>query len=103
MSVREQILAALDNRLEPVEIPEWGVTVYVPVITLEDVPLIQKADGKPERVAAVIIRDSEGKRIFTDEDAPALAKKSMAAVTRVIDAYNRVNGHDKDAEGSAKN
>src|SRR4051812_21328519 len=103
MSIRDQILAANDSRLEPVEVPEWGCTVYVPVITLEDVPEVERAEGKAERLAAVIIRDAEGKRVFTDQDAPALAKKSMAAVVKVVEVFNRVNGYAKDAEKPAKN
>jgi hypothetical protein len=102
MSIKDQILNAKDSRLESVEVPEWGCVVFVPVVTLEDMEGFQKGEGAGEvaRMAAFCIRDAEGRRIFTDTDAPALARKSVAAVNRVIEAFNRINGF---AEDPAKN
>ena len=102
MSIRDTILAANDNRLEPVEVPEWGVTVYVPAVTIEDMEGFEKSEGPhaAARMAAFVIRDEKGERVFTDADAPALAKRSMAAVNRIIAVFNRLNGF---AEDPAKN
>jgi hypothetical protein len=97
-SIKDKILAANDNRLEPVEVPEWGVTVFVPLVTLEDMEGFQKSDGPNAvaRMAAFVIRDADGSRPFTDDDAPALAKKSVAAVNRIVSAFNKLNGFGDD-------
>lgn len=94
MSIKDEILNAKDNRLEPVDVTEWGVTIYVPLVTLEDMEGFTKTEGPnaTARMAAFVIRDEQGRRVFTDDDAPALAKKSVAAVNRVINAFNNLNG-----------
>lgn len=98
MSIKQQIISANDSRLEPVEVPEWGCVVYVPVVTVEDMESYQKSDAPNAtgRMAAFVIRDADGSRPFSDDDAPALAKKSVAAINRVIAAFNRLNGFGED-------
>ncbi len=101
MSLRDQILSANDAALHPVEVPEWGCTVYVPVLTLDDDAAVKKAAAAADtRVAAAVfaIRDADGRQVFSDDDGPALARKSMAVVNRVIAAFNRVNGFGEDVE-----
>lgn len=102
-SIKEQILAAKDARLDPMDVPEWGCTVYLPVVTVEDMEGFKTADGPfaTARMAAFVIRDADGRRVFTDDDVPALAKKSVMAVKRVVEAFNKLNGFD--AEDPAKN
>lgn len=97
-SIKDQILDAKDTHLEAVEMPEWGCTVYVPLVTVEDMEGFTKSEGPHAvaRMAAFVIRDAEGRRPFTDDDAPALAKKSVAAVNRIIGAFNKLNGFTAD-------
>lgn len=96
MSIRDQILNAKDTRLEPVDVPEWGCTVYVPVLSLEEMQEsieMEKASKNGFATTAVnAIRDAEGRRVFTIADVPALAKKSMAAVSRINLKFNQING-----------
>jgi hypothetical protein len=104
MTTKEQILNASDAWLEPVEVPEWGCTVYVPVLTIEDVTemsKVAKVIADPNVAAAVfILRDAEGRRLFTNAEAPALARKSMAVLNRVISKFNEINSI---GENPAKN
>lgn len=98
MNIKDQILNATDSRLEPVEVPEWGCTVHVPVMTIEDMQQFQNGEGANDvaRMATFVIRDEHGQRIFSDDEAPLLAKRSVAAVNRVIQTFNRINGFDED-------
>lgn len=112
MSLRDQILSSADTRLEPVPVPEWGCTVFVPVVTVEDMEHHQKGSGPNTlaRMACFVIRDEQGQRIFTDADAPAMAKRSVTAVNRIITKFNEINGFTEDPaknsltpQGSASN
>lgn len=112
MNLREMILAAQDAKLEPVEVPEWGVTVYVRRRTVGDCIASRKSREAVEDDSDVsfgtwllsqVALDANGNRIFTDEDAKALLDKSDAAVGRVIDAHARVNGLDTDTPEAPKN
>jgi hypothetical protein len=106
MSLRDQILSANDTGLHPVVVPEWGnVTVYVPVIALADndeVKLAAAAADKTIAAAIFAMRDADGNKLFTDADADALRRKSLAAVNRVIGEFNKVNGFN-DEDDPAKN
>jgi hypothetical protein len=107
MLTRESILASNDRPLQPVEVPEWGGTVYVPKLSLTEAASFSKLtdDQKGGGVlAARIIVDAAGKRIFTDEDAPKLADKSAVAIGRVIEAFTQANSvNAKAIEAAAKN
>jgi hypothetical protein len=101
MSLKSQILAAAGSKLEPVEVPEWGVTVYVPVTTLGEAAELQKitsGDNSFPKLAAYIIREQDGSRVFTDADVVALEGVSLNAVKRCVDKYNTLNGNEEDAK-----
>ncbi|MGE5611147.1 MAG: hypothetical protein ACM359_17990 [Bacillota bacterium] len=96
MSLKDTILGANDTKLEPVSVPEWNATVYVKVMSLEEGTAIDRiAEGDDAlalaKRATFIIRDEQGNRIFTEADAPALAKKSVKALRRIIDAHAKLN------------
>ena len=97
MSLKDTILAAQDHKLEPVPVPEWGCTVYVPLLMLEDAEQLQKIKNDHPKLAAFIIRDEQGNRVFSDDEAVALNQKSLNAFNRILNAYNKLNGHGEDA------
>lgn len=96
------ILAANDIRTEDVAVPEWGGTVRVKVLSGTErnawgASLLGE-DGKYDakrysvRLVAAAVVGEDGAPIFTDEDVPALAAKSGAALARVQAAAERLNG-----------
>lgn len=108
MSLKDIILNAQDCPLEPVDVPQWNTTVYVPVLSLADLDDLRKiAASKADdtsagaAMAVRVIRDENGDRVFSDDDAPALAKKSAKVVNRVIEAFNRHNGIGQQAQDDA--
>ena len=116
-SLRESILTADDLTKVTVEVPEWGVTVTVRVMTGEErdnweaqLYARRTADKAANllnlraRLACVVCIDGEGKRIFSDADADLLGKKSARALDRVFEAASRVNGlREQDVEDLTKN
>jgi hypothetical protein len=106
---REDVLAAKDTQIEPVEVPEWGGMLYVRGLSGTDRDAFELAmieqRGKKQEVnlrnlrAKLIVRcavDSEdpdtAKPIFKLEDIEALGKKSAAALQRVYIVAQRVSG-----------
>jgi hypothetical protein len=99
----EAILAADDLQTETVDVPEWGGTVAVRVMTgderqsFEEAMLAADDDGRnvmPQfrsRLAALTLVDDKGKRLFSDEQVGKLGAKSAAALDRVVDVASRLN------------
>lgn len=104
---RESILGAEDLPREKVLTPEWGAGTFVYVGTmsgaerdsfeqtiLED----KKADGKAKlvnvraKLAVRVVQDEQGQRLFTDDDAEALGRKSAKVLDRIFDVGQRLNG-----------
>lgn len=105
MLTKDQILTADDRRIETVDVPEWGGPVGIKLLTLAELDAIQQASKGKNNAAAIAVRiivDAEGNRIFTDDDAARLANKSMKAVTRVINAFNELNGFEDEAIEAAE-
>jgi hypothetical protein len=117
---RDDILSADDIRIEQVDVPEWGGTVYIRTLTglqreryvesirrtvghgkKQSVEIVLQQSGA--KLAAQTLCDESGKLLFTEADIPALARKSARALQRVIDASARLNGLDDEAENDAKN
>lgn len=102
---RSAILDVTDTPLVYVEVPEWSGAVNVPVVSLaelDDLAKAQKsADNSNALMAVRIIRDDAGDRIFTDDDAPVLAKKSSKALFRILKRFNEVNGLTGSAQDDA--
>lgn len=104
-SLREAILAAKDTELHPLEVPEWGLTIFVRTLTGADAQNFIDQSKKGDslgRVALLCIANADGTPTFTEEDVPALVKKSMRALKRVQDFAMEVNGLNED-KAAAKN
>jgi hypothetical protein len=118
MSINKQaILDAQDLKTEPVDVPEWGGTVYVRTMTGAERDLFEstlmKGEGKNRKVDSANIRarlsclclvDESGERLFSDDEAERLGKKSADVLDRVFSVAQRLNGlSEKDVEELAKN
>lgn len=99
------ILQANDIQREEVDVPEWGGTVLVQGLSGRERDDLEasmiKGKGKNASVnlenlrAKVVARtvvDEDGKRIFEDQDIPALTQKSAAALNRVYEVAQRLSG-----------
>ena len=108
---KEQILAANDRPTEAVEVPEWGGTVYVRVMSgaerdaYEQSWLEKKGDNFEvnrnnlhAKLCVQTIVDSEGNRIFDDSEADTLGSKSAAALDRIFEVASRLNRLSKKDE-----
>lgn len=115
---REQMLHAHDIRTKTVDVPEWGGQVRVRRLTGEErdryeTSLIQeKKNGQVTRnlrnararLVVLGVVDEEGKRIFSDADADALAQRSASAIERLFDAIRELSGmSDQAVEELAEN
>lgn len=110
---KEQILAVNDRRRIEVEVPEWGDTVLVSVMsgteresferewTNSEEKLVPKYKLKMLRRCLV---GADGTPLFTDADLDALGEKNALVLDRLFTECMRLNGFQKDAvEEAAKN
>ncbi len=102
---KEQILAA-SPKLKEVEVPEWGGSVFIRPVTLEEQGKLADLGAKHEKSSAAIrirhctlsllqwtVCDEEGKQLFTAEDLAGLMSKSSAsAFLRLQDAVLKSSG-----------
>lgn len=100
MLTREQILAAADLTVETVEVPEWGGSVGVRVMTGAERDRFeqQMAAAKGRTVenvraglVAVVACDEKGERLFDAADVVALGGKSASALERVFAVAMKLN------------
>jgi hypothetical protein len=107
MITKQQILAATNLPIEPVDVPEWGGTVHVRTMSgterdaFEQTMIALKAGGGKgatdlsnirARLAVRTLCDADGTRLFIDDDAEALGQTSGRALDRVFGVAQRLNG-----------
>ena len=103
---RNSILQMDDLPKEQLSVPEWGGDVWVRTLTGTERDSFEQSKvqkkNKPNlnnvraRFAVLTICDEKGERLFTDNDAEALGKKSAAALDRVFEVAQRLNGFSDD-------
>ena len=107
---KDDILAAADLPTEDVEVPEWGGTVRVQGMSGEQRDAfeasIQKktADGSMEldaldfraKLAARVMVDEKGARLFTNSEVKQLSKKSAKPLQRIFEVGQRLSGMSDD-------
>jgi len=112
---KDQILEVDDLKSVSVEVPEWGGTVLVRSMNGSDRDAfdsslyITNADGSRtaemsnlrSKLVALTMVDEANVRLFEVADIPRLALKSAAALERVFEAAQRINGIGAKAEGEA--
>lgn len=114
MLTRDEILGLEDRKPAKVAVPEWGTDVYVrPMSASErdalDMETFERREAKKpsnfrSRLAVRVICREDGERLFNNDDADALGKKSQIAIDRIVDAASRSNAlTDKDIDALEKN
>lgn len=97
------ILAADDVQLEKLHVPEWKGDVHLRVISgtdrdrFEESYSEQKMKAFRVRFLLLTLCDSKGERLFKDEDAEALGKKSSVVINRLFDAAWKLNAFSPEA------
>jgi hypothetical protein len=102
---RDLILSADDAKREKVSVPEWGGDLFVATMSgaardAWEQSLVIRRNGKTEpnlenmraRLAVACLVDEKGDRIFKDEDAAALGKKSSKVLERLAKVAQKLNG-----------
>jgi len=88
---KAKILAADDNKLETVTIPEWGGDVCIKVLTgtdrdaFEEAYSDQKMKNFRSRFLVLTLCDEKGERLFTEKEVDELGKKSAVVLARLFD------------------
>jgi len=114
---REQILSASDLKIEEVQVPEWGGSVFVQSLNgkardkFESTRFKLKGDKVEmihDNTRAVLVSlcacDEAGTLLFSEGDVAALGAKNAAALDRVFDVAQRLSGlRGKDVEEKLKN
>jgi len=116
MLTKNDILKINDLPTRKISVPEWGGHVNVRGLNgterddYEQRVLDRNKGDKVAlkawraRIVASTIVDDKGENIFTDSDIAALAKKSAAALDRIVDVVLELSGFaakaDEDAEGN---
>lgn len=112
---KDQILSASDRKFIDVDVPEWGGSVRLAVMSgtardCYEASLVQIGkDGKAQndlsniraKLVSACLVDANFEPIFT---AAELGKKSGAVLDRLFDACNKLNAvTDAEVEQAAKN
>ena len=98
---RDAILSADDMGHVPVNVPEWGGSVHVRMLTARQRDAFElwvSGDTKENiraRLAVLCVCDADGKLLFSDDDADALGEKSGSAMDRIFDAAADLNKFSK--------
>ena len=107
--LKQKIFAAKDTELQPMEIPEWEVTIYIKPLTYDERNKALDAyrvtaDPEDEMVTAEQVkgfhmalmiegvRDSEGNPIFTQADIERLSDKSSGVLDRIATRITELSG-----------
>ena len=106
MLSKEQILAVSDLKTEEVSVPEWGGSVVVRMMTgadrdsFESSMVTVNADGTRSpnmvnmraKLVALTMVGEDGNLLFSVDEIGHLAGKSAAALERVFNVAQRLNG-----------
>lgn len=106
MLTKEQILSITDDAKKELPIPEWNGSVYIRGMTIEDAEYCQSLDDDADAMQKMVVRfvsDDQGNPLFSEEDIPALKKKSIQAFKRIIKEireFNSLEGVEKNSEST---
>ena len=112
---KDQILECNDLKNTEVDVPEWGGSVFVRTMTgadraaFEDSMVDIQPDGSRKanvsnlrlKLVALTVVDDAGNRLFTMDDIERLGLKSSAAIERVFEASQRINGMTAESKAQA--
>jgi hypothetical protein len=103
MLTKEEILSITDKAVKEIEVPEWGGTVFVRGMTIEDTDYCKSMEDDPESLEKMIIRfvcDDQGHALFTEDDIPLMKKKSYQSFQRIVKEFREFNGLDSAEKNS---
>lgn len=114
MLSKDAILNADDRSTVDIDVPEWGGSVRLQVMSAQQRDDYEQAlfhSKKGERLrnvraslVAFCVVDDDGNAMFAAEDVEALGRKSAAAVNRLFEAAQKLNKMtDDDLEESKGN
>ena len=89
---KKAILEAKDIKTKEVEVPEWGGSVCIRVISGADRDVFEQAysekkmDAFRTRFLVLTLCDTSGERLFTNDEVEALNGKSSKVLNRLFDA-----------------
>lgn len=104
------ILAAKDVRLsDPIPVPEWKGEVFVKTLSglerdaFEEAYAEQKMKSFRVRFLVLTLCDDSGERLFSDDDAESLGRKSSVVINRLFEKAWEHNAFTQEAvEGLGK-
>lgn len=104
MGLRDDILSIDDLPTTEVEVPEWGLSLYVramngserdqyevSLMDTKDLPLKEKLRDMRAKLVVLTTVDENGKRVFSDGDIVAVGAKSAKALNRLVDVSQKLN------------
>lgn len=104
MSLRDDILALEDLPRQPVDVPEWGTTVYVRAMTgserdkyeaslidKKDLPMHERMLNMRSTLVVLCTVDEDGERVFNDNDTELVGAKSANALDRIVQTAQELN------------
>lgn len=109
--LRERILGLRDCPPEPVEVPEWNVTVYMRHLNgverdqfralLAENASVGVSFSEAALLALTVV-DEAGERVFAEADIEALRVRNAAVLDRLSNRAMEINGIGKKAEDNAE-
>lgn len=97
------------GKWERVDVPEWGGHVNVRVMSATERDFLgerfaESKVGLRAVIAAMLVCDDDGNDLFSDADVNALGEVSGAALDRVLQVAERLNGLTQESiEDAEKN
>jgi hypothetical protein len=103
MTIAEDILAINDLVPEPIELPEWKMSLWVRGMSGSDRDMYERRQYEQSKtgdlgvdmramLVSLALVDESGERVFTDQQVAQLGKKSAVALDRVVKVAARLNG-----------
>lgn len=104
MLSKSAILAADDKKIITMDVPEWGGSVGIRVMSgterdrfeSEFVGGNKSVDMVRAKLVAKCLCDDDGERLFTEQEIPALGEKSAAVLDKLFTACMKHNRFTKD-------
>ena len=108
--LKEKIFTAQDIKFEPMEIEEWGVTIWVKSLTQKERSEALEASridsddelkrGENFQMAILIagIRDKDGNQVFTKADIELLRAKNASVLDRITRKITELSGFGAEME-----
>lgn len=103
VDLRKRLLSANDIKVAPIDIPAWGGTYYLRVISgkaresFEESYSQEKMKNFRLRFLVLTLCDEDGKPILSDADMDALGERSSVEINRVFDAAWKLNAFTQEA------